>query len=207
MSSNPLQLPYIIVLGSQSPRRQQLLKGLDIAFEVKVKPTEEDFDPQMPFPEVPEYLARKKAAAFAPELSADRNLLVITADTIVALEGHILNKPENKAEAVRMLSFLSGKKHTVVTGVCLKTAQKEISFAVHTDVYFKPLSGEEIGYYVEHYSPYDKAGSYGVQEWIGYICIEKIDGSYFNVMGLPVKEVYEELLKFGTRSQDYRQEM
>jgi len=196
MNKNPLQLPYHVILGSQSPRRRQLLKGLDITFDVVVKPTEEDFHPEMPFPEVPVYLARKKSAAFEEEISASSGILVITADTIVALEGRILNKPAGRNEAREMLKFLSGRKHTVVTGVCLRTKDNETSFSVHTDVYFKPLTDDEIGYYIESYSPYDKAGSYGVQEWIGYICIERIDGSYFNVMGLPVKELYEHLIAF-----------
>lgn len=196
MTKNPLQLPYRIILGSQSPRRQELLKGLDIPFEVRVKPTDEHFAPDMPVAQVPEFLARNKAAEFAPELESDEKLLIITADTIVAIEGKILNKPADREEAIQMLTALSGKRHTVITGVCLKTQQQEHCFATHTEVYFKPLDAVEIAYYLDHYKPYDKAGSYGVQEWIGYVCIDRIEGSYFNVMGLPVHELYAALRKF-----------
>lgn len=196
MNRNPLQLPYSILLGSQSPRRQQLLKGLDLEFTVKVKPTDEEFDPQMKFEKVPVFLAEKKAEAFAEEIQGDKNLLVITADTIVAIDQHILNKPSDKADAIRMLEILSGRKHTVVTGVSITTQQKQVSFSSSTDVYFKTLSNEEINYYLDKYQPYDKAGSYGVQEWIGYACIEKMVGSYFNVMGLPVHDLYAQLQRF-----------
>lgn len=196
MIPNPLRLPYRILLGSQSPRRQQLLRGLDLSFEVLVKPTAEDFDSNMPFAEIPVYLAEKKSAAFEEELEKENSLLVITADTIVAIGERVLNKPADEHEAFAMLSLLSGRMHTVVTGVCLRTAQRKKTFSVHTDVYFRPLEEEEIRYYIKSYAPYDKAGAYGVQEWIGYVCMERIVGSYFNVMGLPVKELYDELKAF-----------
>lgn len=199
MIPHPLHLPYRIILGSQSPRRQQLLQGLDIPFEVQVKPTAEDFHPDMPFGDIPVYLAEKKSDEFEAELTADEGLLLITADTIVAIGNRILNKPSDEHEAYAMLSLLSGQMHTVVTGVCLRTARHKRSFAVHTQVYFRHLEEDEIRYYLRHYAPYDKAGAYGVQEWIGYIGMERIEGSYFNVMGLPVRELYEALRDFPTR--------
>ncbi len=185
---------YQLLLGSKSPRRHYLLKGLGLDFEVRTKEVEEGFPEYLQAHEIPLYLSEKKANAFDEELYD--NTIVITADTIVWVEGKILNKPESFDDAVRMLTMLSGKMHEVYTGVCLKSKHKIKSFYALTKVYFKQLSRSEIDYYLKNGNPYDKAGAYGVQEWIGYIAIEKIEGSHFNVMGLPVKELYEELLKF-----------
>ncbi|MFY9310875.1 MAG: Maf-like protein [Bacteroidia bacterium] len=183
-----------IILASKSPRRQYLLKELGLNFEVHTKDVDESFPETLKAQEIPLYLCKKKADAFEEDLADDT--IVITADTVVWIEDQVLNKPENYEDAVRMLKLLSGKKHQVYTGVCLKSKHKEKSFYAQTDVYFKVLSQEEIDYYITNYNPYDKAGAYGAQEWIGYIAVEKIEGTYFNVMGLPVREVYEELLKF-----------
>lgn len=183
-----------IILASKSPRRQYLLKELGIEFKLQTKDTEEDFPDTLRAQEIPLYLCEKKAKAFESELK-DLDLL-ITADTIVWIKNQVLNKPQNYDDAVRMLKLLSGKKHEVYTGVCLKSKLKTKSFFTVTNVYFKNLSDQEIDYYINNYNPYDKAGAYGAQEFIGYIAIEKIEGSYFNVMGLPTKELYEELLKF-----------
>ena len=182
------------ILASKSPRRQYLLKELGLQFDIHTKEVDESFPEHLKAHEIPLYLSEKKANAFEGEL-ADESI-VITSDTIVWVENRVLNKPVDKADAVRMLQLLSGKMHEVYTGVCLKSKRKMISFYVRTNVYFKPLSLEEIDYYVTTYNPYDKAGAYGAQEWIGYIAVEKIEGSYFNVMGLPLKELYEQLLKF-----------
>lgn len=183
-----------IILASASPRRRQLLAGLDIEFEVKTKEVSEDFSAEMPASQVPLYLAQKKAEAFGAELQ--KNQLIIAADTIVSIEGTILNKPNSPQEARAMLEMLSGKMHEVITGVCLLSKQKKELFADITQVYFRSLSQAEIDYYVEHYKPFDKAGSYGAQEWLGMIAIERLEGSYFNVMGLPVHLLYEKLKNF-----------
>lgn len=183
-----------IILASKSPRRKQLLAGLGISFEVKTKEVDESFPAHLKKEKIPLFLCRKKAEAFKGELK--KNTLIITADTIVWLNNKAVNKPADRGEAVEMLKMLSGKKHTVYTAVCIKSFTKTRSFFDETDVFFKKLSTEEISYYVDKYQPYDKAGAYGAQEFIGYIGIEKISGSYFNVMGLPVKKVYEELMKF-----------
>ncbi|MGZ4054357.1 MAG: Maf-like protein [Bacteroidia bacterium] len=185
---------YQLILASKSPRRQYLLKELGLNFEVRTKEVDESFPPTLKAQQIPLYLCEKKAHAFDEELSD--NTIVITADTIVWVENQVLNKPENYDDAVRMLKLLSGKMHEVYTGVCLKSKHKTRSFYALTKVYFKTLSPEEIEFYIKNYNPYDKAGAYGAQEWIGYIAVEKIEGSYFNVMGLPVRELYEELLKF-----------
>jgi septum formation protein len=183
-----------IILASKSPRRQFLLKELGVDFEVYTKEVDESFPDNLKAQEIPLYLCKKKADAFQEELS-DNNI-VITADTIVWVENQVLNKPENFKDAVRMLQLLSGKMHEVFTGVCLKSKTKTTSFYAVTKVYFKPLTLAEIEYYITNYKPYDKAGAYGAQEFIGYIAIEKIEGTYFNVMGLPLKELYENLLSF-----------
>lgn len=183
-----------IILASASPRRRQLLAGLDIEFEVKTKEISEDFSAETPVSQVPLYLAQKKAEAFGAELQ--KNQLIIAADTIVSIEGRILNKPNSLQEARTMLEMLSGKMHEVITGVCLLSKYKKELFADITQVYFRSLSKVEIDYYVEHYKPFDKAGSYGAQEWLGMIAIERIEGSYFNVMGLPVHLLYEKLKSF-----------
>ena len=185
---------YTLLLDSKSPRRHYLLKELGLDFEVRTKEVDESFPEQLKAAEIPLYLCEKKADAFDEELTD--NTIVITADTIVWLDGHVLNKPQNFNDAVRMLQLLSGKMHEVYTGVCLKSKHKTTSFVALTKVYFKELSLEEIEFYIRNYNPYDKAGAYGAQEWIGYIAIDRIEGTYFNVMGLPVRELYEALLKF-----------
>lgn len=183
-----------LILASKSPRRQYLMKELGLDFEVHTKDVDESFPENLKAQEIPLYLCQKKANAFDEELTD--NTIVITADTIVWIDNQVLNKPENFNDAVRMLKLLSGKKHEVYTGVCLRSKHKTKTFYALTNVYFKELSQEEIEYYINNFNPYDKAGAYGAQEWIGYIAVEKIEGSYFNVMGLPVRELYEELLKF-----------
>lgn len=195
-TENPLQLlsKFNIILASKSPRRHFLLNELGITFQTKTKDTPEDFPPILVKEEIPLYLSRIKAKAFEEELQEKD--LVITADTIVWVDNKVLNKPADNAEAIKMLQTLSGKMHEVYTAVCLKSKRKTRSFFVKTNVYFKNLSEQEILYYVNEFKPFDKAGAYGAQEWIGYIAVEKIEGSYFNVMGLPVKELYEELMKF-----------
>lgn len=185
---------YNIILGSQSPRRKSLLEGLGLPFSVKTKPTSESFSPEMKQAEIAPFLAQKKAAAFAGELA--KGDLLITADTIVCLEDRVLNKPESAEEAHQMLTDLSGTMHRVFTGVCLKSIEKEHCFVDETRVFFKSLTSEEIKYYVQHFKPFDKAGAYGAQEWLGYIGIERLEGSYFNVMGLPVHKLYHELMQF-----------
>ncbi|MDF1549240.1 MAG: Maf family nucleotide pyrophosphatase [Bacteroidales bacterium] len=184
-----------IILASQSPRRQELLKGIGIDFEVIVKKNiDESFDPKMPFEEVAAFLSRKKAAAYKDLLSD--NCLIITADTIVCTANEILNKPANAKEASAMLQKLSGKKHKVITGVCIKSLEKELSFSSESIVHFAALTIDEINYYITNYQPFDKAGAYGIQEWIGYIGITRLEGSYFNVMGLPIQLVYSKLKYF-----------
>jgi septum formation protein len=185
---------YTITLGSQSPRRKELFAGLNIPFNVEVKEIDEQYPANMPAVEVPEFLARLKAVPFKHDLTP--NGLLITADTIVLIDSQVLGKPLDYEHAYEMLQLLSGKKHVVITGVCISSQDKEITFSDYSNVFFKTLTTEEIDYYLTHYQPYDKAGSYGVQEWIGYVAIEKIEGSYFNVMGLPIQRLYEELLKF-----------
>ncbi|MCB0380955.1 MAG: septum formation protein Maf [Flavobacteriales bacterium] len=192
---NPLgYLKKEIILASKSPRRQQLLKDLGLDFQIVLKEVKEIYPPELKREEVPMFLSKLKAGAFVVDLKP--NQLVITSDTIVCLEDRIIGKPKDRDDAFHMLSDLSGKMHEVITAVTLTSLEKQVSFFVITEVYFKTLSNLEIDYYINEYKPYDKAGSYGIQEWIGYIGIEKIVGSYFNVMGLPVKELYDELEKF-----------
>lgn len=183
-----------LILGSKSPRRKELLEGLGIQFETRTKEVEETFSSEINPYKVAEFLAEKKASSFVNELNQDD--IVITSDTIVLCEGEILGKPKNVEDAFRMLTKLSGKSHEVITGVCLKSLNKTISFSDTTKVWFNPLSTDEINYYISNYKPYDKAGSYGIQEWIGYIGISKIEGTYFNVMGLPVNLLYKRLYEF-----------
>lgn len=183
-----------IILASASPRRQQLLKKLGIDFTVEVKPIDETAPKELKAQEIPLYLSQKKAAEFKNTI--DDNTIVITADTIVWINEKEIGKPKDYADAVNMLQTLSGNMHEVFTGVTLTSKNKSNSFFVTTKVFFKPLSEQEITYYLDTYKPFDKAGSYGIQEWLGYIGIEKIEGSYFNVMGLPLKELYEELGRF-----------
>lgn len=185
---------YRVVLASNSPRRKELLSGLGIAYEVKTLPDiDESFPEGMDGVEIPVYIARAKADAYRTMMAEDE--LIITADTIVWLDGEVMGKPHDAEDARRMLRALSGQTHQVITGVCLTTADAQKSFATVTDVTFCRLSEEEIAYYVEHYRPMDKAGSYGIQEWIGFVGVESISGSYFNVMGLPIQRLYTELKK------------
>ena len=183
------------ILASNSPRRKELLAGLDLDFEVRVlADIDESFPSDLPVGEVAEYISRKKADAYRSMIHDDE--LVITADTVVEVDQEILGKPEDADDARRMLRLISGREHQVITGVCLTTTEKIRSFSVSTDVVFKQLSESEIDYYIEHYKPFDKAGAYGIQEWIGYIGVTSLHGSYFNVMGLPVQRIYAELQKF-----------
>ena len=211
---------YKIILASNSPRRKELLAGLDVPFEVKViKGIDESYPATLGAYDTAQYIAAKKAEAYRPLFdnwhkdasraganTEDGSLLVITADTVVIAptadeqndqegKGIILGKPKDAADAHRMLRMLSGKTHHVVTGVCLTTCIAQRQFSVTTEVTFKELSDEEIDYYIEKYKPFDKAGAYGIQEWIGYIGCTGLKGSYFNVMGLPVQRIYEELQK------------
>lgn len=188
------EFPFKLILGSASPRRQELLKSLGFDFLIKPTHADETFPADLKAQEIPIYLAEKKADAYPDELKETE--ILITSDTIVWCDGKVLNKPVNFLEGKRMLETLSGKMHEVYTAVCLKSGNKQTTFFDVSKVYFKKLKTEEIEYYLTNYSPYDKAGGYGVQDWIGYIGIDKIDGSFYNVMGLPVKELYEELIKF-----------
>ena len=185
---------YTIILASQSPRRQELLRGLNIPFEVQQIDVEETYPSQMVGVDIPMYLAEKKADAYSDRM--DENTLLITADTIVWHEGGVFGKPVDKEDATRMLKALSGKTHQVITGVCISTLSKRRTFHVISEVRFARLAPEEIEYYLQNFQPYDKAGAYGVQEWIGYIGVEYIEGSYFNVMGLPVQRLYSELKRW-----------
>ncbi len=185
-----------IILGSQSPRRQELLRGLDVDFEVHtIAGLKEHYPNTLQGAEIPLFLAKQKADAFRPSLTDDD--LLITADTIVWLDGRVYGKPTDAVDARSMLHTLSGRTHEVITGVCLTTTQRQESFSATTQVTFANFSDQEIDYYVEHYRPFDKAGSYGVQEWIGYIGVERINGSFYNVMGLPVQRLYQKLKEFG----------
>lgn len=188
------EFPYKIILGSNSPRRQELLKSLGFNFLIKPINADETFPIDLLAEEIPLFLAEKKADAYEDDLK--ENEILITSDTIVWCEGKVFNKPANFIEGKKMLETLSGKMHEVYTGVCLKSGNKQTTFYDVSKVYFKKLKPEEIEYYLTNYSPYDKAGGYGVQDWLGYIGIDKIEGSFYNVMGLPVKELYEELIKF-----------
>lgn len=185
---------YNYILASKSPRRQKLLKALGIDFEVRIDEVDEIFPAGMLPIEIPVFLATLKANAFIHQL-IDNDLL-ITADTIVLLEGKIIGKPENMQDAGKLLRTLSGKEHQVITGVCLTSPVKQKSFHAVTNVQFKDLSDEEIEFYIYSCQPLDKAGAYGIQEWIGYIGISHIEGSFYNVMGLPIQKLYEEILRF-----------
>ena len=192
MVLNSLLKDYHIILASSSPRRKMLLAGLDIDFKVFVKPDiEELFPEKLGMLEIPVYLARAKSDHYLDRLN--EKTLLITADTIVWYKDKLVGKPETAEEAVQILSDLSGNMHEVVTGVCLRSRKNIRIFYSHSKVYFRNLTQEEIAYYVDAYKPLDKAGAYGIQEWIGYIGIEKIDGSFYNVMGLPVQMLYHEL--------------
>lgn len=187
-----LKLNYQIILASNSPRRKELLSGLGLNYEVRTLPgIDESYPDTLQGEEIPVYISSKKASAYLDTLKDDE--LLITADTIVWLDGRVLGKPADEKEACQMLRDLSGKIHQVITGVTLATTTFQKSFASVSQVTFASLTEEEISYYVNHYHPMDKAGSYGVQEWIGFIGVERIEGSYFNVMGLPVQRLYREL--------------
>lgn len=187
---------YKVILASNSPRRKELLAGLGIDYDVHVlKGIDESFPPSLPTAQIAEYIAGKKAENYRRSMGADE--LIITADTIVVVDDEVLGKPHDEADARRMLCLLSGRTHQVITGVVLTTTLRQESFSVITDVTFKSLSDEEIDYYVTNFRPFDKAGAYGIQEWIGYIGVTALNGSYFNVMGLPVQRIYEALKRFG----------
>ena len=184
---------YKLILASASPRRQRLMKDAGFTFEVRLKNVEEKYPQELHLENVPEYLSKVKASAFREELKADE--VLITADTVVCIHDRILGKPADRKEAISMLQELSGNRHLVVTGVSVTTRTEQLSFSSRTDVFFKHLSNEEIEFYVDTYKPFDKAGAYGIQEWIGYIGIERIEGSFYNVMGLPIQKLYETLRK------------
>ncbi len=183
-----------LILASSSPRRQYLMKEAGFEFTVEKPDVEETFPPEMPVDEVARYLASKKAEYFRLRI---QNEIIVTADTVVILFNKILNKPRDRKEACDMLTSLSGRTHLVMTGVCILSKEREESFDDTTEVTFQSLTKEEIEFYVDHYKPYDKAGAYGAQDWIGMVAIKKITGSYFNVMGLPIHKVYEHLKSWG----------
>lgn len=186
---------YQIILASNSPRRRELLAGLGLTFETRVIPgIDESYPEGLDGADIAVYIASAKAAAYRATLAGHE--LLITADTIVYTEGKVFGKPHDRDEACAMLRALSGRTHQVITGVTIQTLERIRSFAVTTDVTFAELSDEEIAYYVDHYRPFDKAGSYGIQEWIGFVGVTGIRGSYFNVMGLPVQRLYQELKTF-----------
>ena len=190
-----MELPYRIILASNSPRRRELLGGLGIDFTVKVmEGIDESWPHDLKGEDIPLYISKEKAAPYKAAIANDE--LVITADTIVYVDGEVLGKPHDKADAVRMLKLISGRWHEVITGVTLMTKERERSFAVTTKVKFSNLSDDEIRRYVDSGLPMDKAGAYGIQEWIGYVGVEAIEGSYFNVVGLPVQRLYRELMEF-----------
>ncbi len=193
---------YQVVLASKSPRRQQLMQGMDIPFIVFVKDVDESFPADLSLDEVASFLSRKKADAFLDSELPD-NYLLITADTIVVIDGKVLNKPANRQEAIEMLSTLSGREHRVITGVSLRDKNGITTFSEESDVRFISLREDEIVYYVDYYQPFDKAGSYGIQEWIGYVAIESVTGSFFNVMGLPTHRLYREIEKFASERSEY----
>ncbi|CAK7080690.1 MAG: dTTP/UTP pyrophosphatase [Parabacteroides sp.] len=186
---------YKVVLGSNSPRRRELLAGLDIDFEVRtIAGIDESYPADLKEEDVPVYIARKKANAYKASMAA--NELLITADTVVWTFDKILGKPKDREEAISMLQTLSDHVHEVITGVCVATKDRQIEFSVFSAVSFNKLDEEEISYYVDKYKPFDKAGSYGIQEWIGYVGVESINGSFYNVMGLPIQRLYQELKKW-----------
>jgi septum formation protein len=192
---NDLINQWQIILASRSPRRQYLLKEVGIKFQVIIRDVEEVWPPELFREEIPCYLCELKAKAFSPEELPGKTI-VITADTVVLLHDQIVGKPVDRNDAIQILKRLSGKKHEVITGVCIKSSRKQTVFHVESDVYFREFSEKEIEWYVDRFQPYDKAGAYGIQEWIGYVGIEKINGSFFNVMGLPTQRLYLELCKF-----------
>ncbi|MCI7046245.1 MAG: Maf-like protein [Prevotella sp.] len=186
---------YKVILASNSPRRRELLAGLGLQFEVRVlADIDENYPPTLPATQIAKYIAHKKAEANRTIMA--KNEMIITADTIVVVDDMVMGKPADDADAIRMLSTLSGKTHKVITGVCITTLNKQTVFDVTTGVTFKTLTDEEINYYITHFHPTDKAGAYGIQEWIGYIGVTGLEGSYYNVMGLPVQRIYDELCAF-----------
>ena len=185
---------YKLVLASQSPRRRELLKGLDVEFSTCSVDADESFPADLKGADAVQYICKAKADAYRPQLND--NTIAITADTVVILDDKIIGKPKSREEAFSMIRSLSGRVHEVITAVCIFSKEKCKEFYASTEVHFSDITDEEIEYYIAKYKPFDKAGSYGVQEWIGYIGIEKIVGSYFNVMGLPVKRLYDELKTF-----------
>lgn len=187
--------PYRLLLASQSPRRRELMTSCGLPYEPAPKyDCEEVYPADLPAEEVPLYLSRLKSRAYPEPLTSGDILL--TADTVVVLDGEVLGKPHGREDAVGVLRRLSGRRHTVVSGVTLRNAERMHTFEARTSVWFRTLSDEEIEYYIDTYRPFDKAGSYGIQEWIGYAAIERIEGSFYNVMGLPIQKVYVELDKF-----------
>ena len=186
---------YKVILASNSPRRRELLAGLGLQFELRVlADIDENYPPTLPATQIAKYIAHKKAEANRAIMA--KNEMIITADTIVVVDDMVMGKPADDADAIRMLSTLSGKTHKVITGVCITTLNKQTVFDVTTGVTFKTLTDEEINYYITHFHPTDKAGAYGIQEWIGYIGVTGLEGSYYNVMGLPVQRIYDELCEF-----------
>ncbi|MFZ1805694.1 MAG: Maf family nucleotide pyrophosphatase [Cyclobacteriaceae bacterium] len=189
-----MNFKYPLILASSSPRRQFLMKEAGFVFTIEKPEGDESFSASMPVDEVPAFLAEKKAKSIEHKLKGDE--VILTSDTVVILDGKIMNKPQDRADAIDMLSQLSGKTHTVITAVCLLSKSKKDCFDDRTKVTFKELSDDEITYYVDHYKPFDKAGAYGAQDWIGMVAINKIEGSYFTVMGLPMHKVYNHLQQF-----------
>ncbi len=186
---------YSVILASGSPRRKKLLSSIGIDYKVRIiNGIDESYPENMKAEDIPQFISRKKAAAYRQDMSNGE--LIITADTVVAVDNKILGKPKDKTEAVKMLSLLSGRKHQVITGVTVMTSEREETFATVSNVSISKLSDEEIDYYIEKYKPYDKAGAYGIQEWIGMIGVTGIEGSFFNVMGLPVQRLYTLLKTF-----------
>lgn len=185
---------YKVILASGSPRRRELMAGLGVNYEVRILPdVDESYPDALQGEEIPLYIAKEKADAYIPMMQPDE--LIITADTIVWLDGKVLGKPRDREDALQMLRTMSGRTHEVFTGVCITTTDWQRSFTAQTEVRFATLSEDEIIYYVDNFKPMDKAGAYGVQEWIGFIGVENISGSYYNIMGLPVQKLYRELLK------------
>ncbi len=185
---------YNIILASKSSRRQEMLKELGLEFCIRVKDIDEIYPKDLSIKDIPTYLAELKATAFSKEIKS--NDIIITADTIVVLGDEVLGKPKNRRDAENMLKKLSGRSHKVISGVCIYSKEKTILFNSETDVLFKKLKQNEIDYYLDKYKPFDKAGAYGIQEWIGFIGVESIKGSYFNVVGLPIQQLYKKLSEF-----------
>lgn len=185
-----------IILASQSPRRKQLLEWAEIPFEVMVSSTDESFPAEMPVEEVPVYIARQKALAIKEKIVEDAEPIILAADTVVVLNNKIIGKPTDRQDAINILTELSGKVHRVITGVVLLKGEQEVSFSDITEVSFHTLNEAQISFYVDNYKPYDKAGAYAIQEWIGVVGIQSVSGDFYNVMGLPVSRVVQSLAIF-----------